>query len=74
MLTISKITMTCFTRSTHHFLINQFKGGNRKRGQDFANDSDLFADIDSQHCHKFDEFVEDYHETSAPITMRTITV
>jgi len=27
---------------------NQFKGGNRKRGQDFADDSDLFSDIDSQ--------------------------
>jgi len=27
---------------------NQFKGGNCKRGQDFADDSDLFSDIDSQ--------------------------
>ena len=27
---------------------NQFKCGNRKRGQDFADDSDLFSDIDIQ--------------------------
>jgi len=27
---------------------NQFKCGNRKRSQDFADDSDLFSDIDSQ--------------------------
>ena len=27
---------------------NQFKSGNRKRGQDFADGSDLFSDIDSQ--------------------------
>jgi len=33
----------------------------RKRGQDFANDSDLFSDRQSD-CHKIDEFVEDHHK------------
>jgi len=56
---------------------NQFKAGNRKKGQDFAdeirslNRSPIFHHRQSD-CHKFDEFVEDTIKDRLAIVMRNV--